>query len=491
MLKQSLQQKLGQKLSPQQIQLVKLLEIPTDEFEKRIKEELEANVTLESDMDYSTGDDSGDTSSSSNDDSNEFESNNEEVDLQKTDEQIDLNDYLNHEDDGYKTYANNYSGDDERPESPLSQNQSFNEYLLSQLGLRELPDNIVEIAKVIIGNISEEGRFERSIDSIVDDMAFSGVMVEERDVEEALRVVQDLEPVGVGARDLQECLLLQLKKSPNQQEPVIQAATAIVEKCFKELEFRHYDKIQRKLNIEEDLLKMAIEEIVSLNPKPGNAFHSGGKNMQTIIPDFILSIEDGQMHLSLNAKNAPQLRISPHYTQMMDDYNKTKSNKEATLFIKQKIDSARWFIDAIRQRQETMMLVMRAIIEFQKEYFLEGDETKLKPMVLQNISDMVQMDVSTVSRTTQNKYIDTPFGNISLKSLFSEGLSTDSGEEVSTREVKKILSDMIAEENKRKPLTDDNLAEILNEKGYNIARRTVAKYREQLNIPVARLRKEM
>src|SRR5690606_17807101 len=306
-----------------------------------------------------------------------------------------------------------------------------------------------------------------------------------------LRVVQDLEPAGVGARDLQECLLLQLKKSPNQQEPVIQAATAIVEKCFKELEFRHFDKIQRKLNIEEDLLKMAIEEIVSLNPKPGNAFHSGGKNMQTIIPDFILSIEDGQMHLSLNAKNAPQLRISPHYTQMMDDYNKTKSNKEATLFIKQKIDSARWFIDAIRQRQETMMLVMRAIIEFQKEYFLEGDETKLKPMVLQNISDMVQMDVSTVSRTTQNKYIDTPFGNISLKSLFSEGLSTDSGEEVSTREVKKILSDMIAEENKRKPLTDDNLAEILNEKGYNIARRTVAKYREQLNIPVARLRKEM
>lgn len=491
MLKQSLQQKLGQKLSPQQIQLVKLLEIPTDEFEKRIKEELEANVTLESDMDYSTGDDSGDTSSSSNDESNEFESNNEEVDLQKTDEQIDLNDYLNHEDDGYKTYANNYSGDDERPESPLSQNQSFNEYLLSQLGLRELPDNIVEIAKVIIGNISEEGRFERSIDSIVDDMAFSGVMVEERDVEEALRVVQDLEPAGVGARDLQECLLLQLKKSPNQQEPVIQAATAIVEKCFKELEFRHFDKIQRKLNIEEDLLKMAIEEIVSLNPKPGNAFHSGGKNMQTIIPDFILSIEDGQMHLSLNAKNAPQLRISPHYTQMMDDYNKTKSNKEATLFIKQKIDSARWFIDAIRQRQDTMMLVMRAIIEFQKEYFLEGDETKLKPMVLQNISDMVQMDVSTVSRTTQNKYIDTPFGNISLKSLFSEGLSTDSGEEVSTREVKKILSDMIAEENKRKPLTDDNLAEILNEKGYNIARRTVAKYREQLNIPVARLRKEM
>ena len=491
MLKQSLQQKLGQKLSPQQIQLVKLLEIPTDEFEKRIKEELEANVTLESDMDYSTGDDSGDTSSSSNDESNEFESNNEEVDLQKTDEQIDLNDYLNHEDDGYKTYANNYSGDDERPESPLSQNQSFNEYLLSQLGLRELPDNIVEIAKVIIGNISEEGRFERSIDSIVDDMAFSGVMVEESDVEEALRVVQDLEPVGVGARDLQECLLLQLKKSPNQQDPVIQAATAIVEKCFKELEFRHFDKIQRKLNIEEDLLKMAIEEIVSLNPKPGNAFHSGGKNMQTIIPDFILSIEDGQMHLSLNAKNAPQLRISPHYTQMMDDYNKTKSNKEATLFIKQKIDSARWFIDAIRQRQETMMLVMRAIIEFQKEYFLEGDETKLKPMVLQNISDMVQMDVSTVSRTTQNKYIDTPFGNISLKSLFSEGLSTDSGEEVSTREVKKILSDMIAEENKRKPLTDDNLAEILNEKGYNIARRTVTKYREQLNIPVARLRKEM
>lgn len=492
MLKQNLSQKLSQKLSPQQIQLVKLLEIPTDEFEKRIKEELEQNMVLEGDLDYSSdSSDSYDQHSNSESDS-DLNNSSDDVDFQKTEEQIDLTDYLNHEDDGYKTYANNYSGDDERSENPISQNESFNEYLLSQLRLRELPEKTVIIAETIIGNITDEGYFKRDLDAIIDDLAFgSGINVELDEVQKALDVVQDLEPLGVGARSLQECLLLQLKKSGSQSEPVIQTAIKLLENHYEDFTNKHFDKIQKKLAVEDDELRMAVNEIISLNPKPGNAFSSGNKNMRTIIPDFILTIEEGEMHLSLNAKNAPQLRISPQYTQMFDDYNKTKSNKDTTLFIKQKIDSARWFIDAVKQRQDTLMMVMRAIINFQREYFLDGDETKLKPMVLQNIADMVGLDVSTVSRTTQGKYIDTPYGNISLKSLFSESLSTDSGEEVSTREVKKILSELISEEEKRKPLTDDRLAEILNEKGYNIARRTVAKYREQLGIPVARLRKEI
>lgn len=493
MLKQNLSQKLSQKLSPQQIQLVKLLEIPTDEFEKRIKEELEQNMALEGDLDYSSeSSENFDQNSSNSDSDSDLNNSSEDVDFQKTEEQIDLSDYLNHEDDGYKTYANNYSGDNERSENPISQSESFNEYLLSQLRLRELPEKIITIAETIIGNITEEGYFKRDLDAIIDDLAFgSGLNVELDEVEKALEVVQDLEPVGVGARSLQECLLLQLKKSGNKNEPVIQIAIKLLENHYEDFTNKHFEKIQRKLGVEDEDLRMAVNEIISLNPKPGNAFSSGNKNMRTIIPDFILTIEEGEMHLSLNAKNAPQLRISPQYTQMFDDYNKTKSNKDTTLFIKQKIDSARWFIDAVKQRQDTLMMVMRAIINFQRDYFLDGDETKLKPMVLQNIADMVGLDVSTVSRTTQGKYIDTPYGNISLKSLFSESLSTDSGEEVSTREVKKILSELISEEEKKKPLTDDRLAEILNEKGYNIARRTVAKYREQMGIPVARLRKEI
>lgn len=492
MLKQHLSQKLSQKLSPQQIQLVKLLEIPTDEFEKRIKEELEQNMALEGDLDYSSDSSDNYENNSSAENDSDMNNSSEDVDFQKTEEQIDLSDYLNHEDDGYKTYSNNYSGDDERSENPISQSESFNEYLLSQLRLRELPENITIIAETIIGNITDEGYFKRDLDAIVDDLAFgSGLQVEVEDVEKALAVVQDLEPIGVGARSLQECLLLQLKKSGSTSEPVIQTAIKILENYYEDFTNKHFEKIQRKLAIEDDELRLAVNEILSLNPKPGNAFSSGSKNMRTIIPDFILTIEEGEMHLSLNAKNAPQLRISPQYTQMFDDYNKTKSNKDTTLFIKQKIDGARWFIDAVKQRQDTLMMVMRAIISLQRDYFLDGDETKIKPMVLQNVADMVGLDVSTVSRTTQGKYIDTPYGNISLKSLFSESLSTDSGEEVSTREVKKILSELISEEEKRKPLTDDRLAEILNEKGYNIARRTVAKYREQLGIPVARLRKEI
>lgn len=491
MLKQSLSQKLSQKLSPQQIQLVKLLEITTDEFDKRIKEELEQNMSLEGDLDFSSETNENYEQGNSENDS-EFSNSSEDVDFQKTEEQVDLSDYLNHEDDGYKTYSNNYSGDDERSENPISQNESFNEFLLSQLRLRELPENIIIIAETIIGNISDEGYFKRDMDAIIDDLAFgSGMEVELKDVQKALEIVQDLEPIGVGARDLQECLLLQLKKSGSTQEPIIQIAIKLLENNYEDFTNKHFEKIQRKLAIEDDELRLAINEIISLNPKPGNAFSSGGKNMRTIIPDFILTIEEGEMHLSLNAKNAPQLRISPKYTQMFDDFNKTKSNKESALFIKQKIDSARWFIDAVKQRQDTLMTVMRAILEYQREYFMDGDETKLRPMVLQIIADLVNLDVSTVSRTTQGKYIDTPYGNIALKSLFSESLSTDSGEEVSTREVKKILSNLIAEENKKKPLTDDRLAELLNEEGYNIARRTVAKYREQMDIPVARLRKEV
>lgn len=493
MLKQGLTQKLSQKLSPQQIQLVKLLEIPTDEFEKRIKEELEANPSLEGDLDYSASNDQDDNYSSSDNDDNTHEESatSEDVDLQKTEEVIDLSDYLNSEDEGYRTYSGNYGGDDERTETPLSQTETFLDHLHTQLSLKELPEKIVTIASTIIGNIDDDGYFKRELDAIADDLAFGqGLECSEEEVQKALHIVQEFDPAGVAARSLQECLLLQLKRY-NVQEPAIAFAIQILEDFYEEFTKKHYEKIQRRLNIDDDMLRLAIDEILHLNPKPGNAFNTGSKNYRSIIPDFILSIEEGEMHLALNAKNAPQLRISPYYARMFDDYSKTRSNKEAVQFIKQKIDSARWFIDAVKQRQDTLMAVMQAILEYQYEYFREGDETKLRPMVLQNISDRVNLDISTVSRVTQDKYIDTPYGIKPIKSFFSESLSTDSGEEVSTREVKKILSDLIGAENKRKPLTDDKLAEILQEKGYNIARRTVAKYREQLDIAVARLRKEL
>lgn len=488
MLKQGLQQKLLQKLSPQQIQLMKLLQVPTVLLEQRIKEELEQNPALEEGREY---EDMENPESSSSEDYDENENYEDDENFEKTQEDINLEDYYNDDDDSYKTYANNSSPDEERREIPMAQGQSFHEHLMSQITLRNLNEREQIIAGYIVGNIDDDGYLRRELDSIVDDIAFiQNIEATQDEITKVLKEVQDCEPAGIGARDLQECLLIQLKKNPS-HEPSVIHARKIIEFQFEEFTKKHYDKIQRKLGIEDEELKEAIAEILHLNPKPGNSFESVTKNIQAITPDFILDNVDGELHLSLNAKNAPQLRISPKYAEMLKTYSQTKAYKDTAIFVKQKLDAAKWFIDAIKQRQETLMGVMRAIMEYQYEYFIEGDETKLKPMILKDIAEIVGLDISTVSRVANSKYIQTHFGTKLLKDFFSESLSTDSGEEVSTREVKKILTELIGGESKKKPLTDELLTDILQQKGYNIARRTVAKYREQLDIPVARLRKEL
>jgi RNA polymerase sigma-54 factor len=493
MLKQGLHQKLLQKLSPQQIQLMKLLQVPTASLEQRIKEELESNPALEEGHDMSGIEDAyqASTDESEHTEDNPYEDN---ENFEKTEEEISLSDYLNDDDDPYyKTYANNSSADDEHHEVPITQGTTFHEYLITQFSFNEVSEKDRIIAQTLIGNIDDDGYLRRDPDSLCDDLAFSqGVNATREEVERILNMVQDLEPAGVGARDLRECLLLQLKKNDN-GEKTVKIAIRILEDFFEEFTRKHYDKIQKRLSLEDEELRDSINEILHLNPKPGSAYESVTRNMRSITPDFILDLKEGELHLSLNAKNAPQLRISPRYAEMLQSYGKSKSkeNKEAAFFVKQKLDSAKWFIDAIKQRQETLMAVMTAILEYQYEYFKEGDETKLRPMILKDIADRVGLDVSTVSRVANSKYIQTHFGTKLLKDFFSESLSTDSGEEVSTREVKKILKDQIDAESKKKPLTDDRLTEILREKGYNIARRTVAKYREQMDIPVARLRKEL
>jgi RNA polymerase sigma-54 factor len=494
MLKQGLYQKLLQKLSPQQIQLMKLLQVPTAMLEQRIKEELESNPALEEGADLSQLED---TYQASSDESEHTEDTPFEDDenFEKTEEEISLSDYLGDDDDPYyKTQAGNSSADDEHYEAPITQSETFHEHLMTQISFHDLSETDRIVAKTIIGNIDDDGYLRRDISSLADDLAFSqGVQVSDATVNQILALVQDLDPPGVGARDLRECLVLQLKKTDN-GEPAIRTAIRILEDFFEEFTKKHYDKIQRRLSLEDEDLRNAVNEILHLNPKPGSAFGSSTRNMQAITPDFILDLVEGELHLSLNAKNAPQLRISPKYAEMLESYSKSKNkkdNRDAVLFVKQKLDSAKWFIDAIRQRQETLMGVMSTILEYQFEYFREGDEAKLRPMILKDIADRVGLDISTVSRVANSKYIQTHFGTKLLKDFFSESLSTDSGEEVSTREVKKILREQIEGESKKKPLTDDRLTEILREKGYNIARRTVAKYREQLDIPVARLRKEL
>lgn len=479
MLKQSLQQKLLQKLSPLQIQVIKLLEIPTTQLEQRIKEEIEENPVLEF-AENTEYDDNG------------------PVEEPHEKDEVSLDDYINDDNThSYKLQSNNYSKDDKQEDIPFSEGTSFHEHLTSQLGLRMLSDEQVVIAEYIIGNIDEDGYLRREIDEIIDDMAFSlNVEVDEKEALEVLEVVQDFDPAGVGARDLQECLLLQLKKR-DLTDPVIELAYTIIKSHFEEFTRKHYDKITKRLKIEEEDLKDALDEILKLNPKPGSSYsNSVTKIVQHIIPDFILEIEEGQLNLSLNSRNVPELRISQTYSDMLESYtsnkkNQTRDQKEAVMFVKQKLDSAKWFIDAIKQRQNTLMTVMEAILDYQKEYFTEGDETFMRPMILKDIADVTGLDISTISRVSNSKYIQTHFGIFPLKYFFSEGLQTDTGEEVSTREIKKILEECIANEDKRKPLTDDKLTEILREKSYNIARRTVAKYREQLDIPVARLRKEL
>ena len=475
-IKQSLQQRLLQKLSPQQIQLMKMLQLPTLELEKRIKEELELNPALDEgeEQNQELSEDNLDTSTEKREDFN-------------------YQDYVNDETPYYKTQSNNSSKDQENNQTPLSLGDSFTEKLVSQINLRIKDEKHLIIAEQIIGNLDESGYLRRELFNIVDDLAFSqNISTTEKELEEVLLEVQELDPPGVGARDLQECLLIQLRK----KKKTISTKTAevILEKCFESFKKKHYKKIEQKLDIDTTAIKDAMAEIVKLNPKPGNSLIDTSKSVQHITPDFTITENEGTLAVELNQRNAPQLRVSRDYVEMIKGYEnspKNKRDKEAVLFIKQKVDAAKWFIEAVKQRQNTLLVTINAILEFQKEFFLSGDEKNLRPMILKDIASMVDMDISTISRVANSKHVATPYGTFLLKYFFSESLATKSGEEVSTREVKTILNEAISKEDKTKPLTDEKLAELLKENGYLIARRTVAKYREQLNIPVARLRKQL
>ena len=478
-LKQFLSQKLEQRLSPQQIQLMKLLQVPTMELDQRIKQEIEENPALEEGSDELE---------------DEFD-NQDDTEENDTDDEFDLSDYIDDDIADYKTNANNQSKDDEERVIPLSGEQSFQEKLSEQLHLLDLNETEFIIADILIGNLDESGYLNRDLEALVDDLAFSmNVITSEQEVKSILGLIQTFDPAGVGARSLQECLLLQIYRK---QDGDISRFTAkkILEDFFEEFTKKHYDKIALKLEIEDKDLKDAINEILRLNPKPGGSLRESAKNQLQITPDFVINETDGSLELSLNSRNAPSLKVSREYESMLRSYSEgaktTKSDKEAVSFVRQKLDGAKWFIDAIKQRQQTLLLTMNAIMNYQFAYFLSGDEAKLRPMILKDIADIVNLDISTISRVSNSKYVQTNFGIYPLKYFFSESLSTDSGEEVSTREVKKILSEAINSESKKIPLTDEKLMDLLNEKGYNIARRTVAKYREQLNFPVARMRKEL
>lgn len=492
-LSQSLQQKLLQKLSPQQIQLMKLLQVPTANLEERIKEELEENPALEqSEEDYDDEFDEKDEFESAAEDEFESEGTEDEYD------NIDISDYVT-DDDGeiaeYKMKDDNYPEVDENKTVPYRIHTSFHEHLQEQLGMLKLDDKQKKISEQIVGSIDDDGYLRRETAAIVDDMAFrQNIETNEEEVEEVIRLIQQFDPPGVAARNLQECLLLQLYRQRHMKKEVAMAIDVLTN-YFDEFTKKHYDKIQRGLNLSDDQLKEVINQIIRLNPKPGGNHTDINKAESYVVPDFFIFNNAGTLELTLNSKNAPDLRISEGYRDMLRDYDKgskkDRRQKEAVLFIKQKIDAAKWFIDAIKQRQHTLSSVMETIMEYQHEFFLTGDETVLRPMILKDIAERTGLDISTVSRVANSKFVQTEFGTYRLKFFFSESLSTDSGEEVSTREVKKILSNFIEGESKKKPLSDEKLTELLQEKGYNIARRTVAKYREQLNIPVARLRKEL
>lgn len=490
-LHQGLQQKLLQKLSPQQIQLMKLLQVPTAHLEERIKEELEENPALEA----------GETDQDDFDKADEFEDSNdefEENDSADEFENLDISDYVHDGDDevaDYKTRDDNYPEADEQKTIPIRVETSFNAWMLEQLGMLNLNEKDQKIAEQVVGSLDDDGYLRRETSAIANDLAFrQGLDVQEAEIESIIRQVQLFDPPGIAARNLRECLLIQLKRK-EEPDKFTELAIRALEKYFEEFTKKHYEKIQRGLNINDEELKKMMNVIVRLNPKPGGNIgdSSGGENY--ITPDFFVVNNGGKLELTLNARNAPELRISEGYREMLRDYDrgskKDKRQKEAVLFIKQKIDSAKWFIDAIKQRQHTLTITMHAIMAHQEEFFFTGDETEMKPMILKDIAEMTGLDISTVSRVANSKFVQTEFGTYRLKFFFSESLSTESGEEVSTREVKKILGDFIGLESKRKPLSDEKLTEMLQEKGYNIARRTVAKYREQLNIPVARLRKEL
>ena len=486
MLKQQLNLKLSQKLSPQQIQLMKLIQLPTQAFEQRLKQEMEENPALEGGKeekeDYE--EDFG------ADDYQDEDPGNESIEAE-----IDVDEYLSDDEiPSYRLQANNYSADDEDRQVPYASGTSFTQYLKTQLSTLRLDDSQKEIAEFLVGSVDESGYIRRSIQDIVDDLAFTqNVYTDEETVEKVLKYIHELDPAGVGARSLQECLLIQL----NRREPTkaVSLAADIIEKSFDQFSKKHYQKLLSKHDISEDELREAIEVIEHLNPKPGGAYSGNTRMVEHVIPDFTIKIVDGELELSLNGRNAPEMHVSKDYSEMLKGYKaskeKSRAQKDAVMFIKQKLDAAKWFIEAIKQRQTTLFVTMSSIMNYQKEYFMTGDERNLKPMILKDIADEIDMDVSTVSRVANSKYVDTPYGTILIKNFFSESMKNDQGEDVSTREIKKILEMTIEDENKRKPLTDEKLAKMLKDKGYPIARRTVAKYREQLDIPVARLRKEI
>ncbi|MBX2895800.1 MAG: RNA polymerase factor sigma-54 [Cyclobacteriaceae bacterium] len=491
MQKLSLNQSLQQKLSPQQIQFIKLLQVPTAELESRIEEELELNPVLEEGSDEQQ--DEADQAEQSDE-----QAESEQTETEVTNDEVDIKDYLRDDDyNSYKTQSDGDGDDDDDREMPIPMGTSLHETLLTQLGFLGLDERQTNIGKQLIGSIEGDGYIRRELESIVNDLAFSqGIETNLNEVESILKKIQTFDPAGIAARNLQECLLLQLDRMDDGQDVDVIVGKRIIAECYEEFTKKHYTKILKKLDLDdEDYIKDAIELIVRLNPKPGGETNTSGVKNQYVIPDFILTNNNGKLELALNSRNAPELRISRSYTEMFNAYDKSdkkdKKLKEAVSFVKQKLDAAKWFIDAIKQRQHTLLRTMRAILEFQYDYFLEGDETKLRPMILKDIAQMINMDISTVSRVASSKTIQTDFGVFPLKYFFSEGISTDSGEEVSSREVKQIIKDLIEAEDKNKPYSDDKLEDLLNQKGYNIARRTVAKYREQLNIPVARLRKEM
>lgn len=487
MLKQYLQLKLSQKLSPQQIQLMKLIQLPTLAFEQRIKQELEENPALESGKETDEFEEKYDEFDNEYDDYDDSES--------ISADDINVDDYLSDDEiPDYRTQANNYSSDDEDKNMPYAAGTSFTQYLLSQLNTFVLDDKQQEIAEFLVGSIDDSGYIRRELSEITDDLAFTqNIFTSEEEIEKVLKIVQDLEPAGVGARNLQECLSIQLHRKDKTKATNL--AIAIIDEAFEQFSKKHYKKLIQKFNITEEELKDAIEEIEHLNPKPGGSYSGNNKIVEQIVPDFTIRIVDGELELTLNGRNAPELHVSKEYSEMLKTYkesaSKSKSQKDAVLFIKQKLDSAKWFIEAIEQRQQTLFVTMSAIMHYQKDYFLSGDERQLKPMILKDIADEIEMDVSTVSRVANSKYVDTPYGTKLIKDFFSESMKNEQGEDVSTKEIKKILETVIEQENKRKPLTDDKLAKILKDKGYPIARRTVAKYREQLDFPVARLRKKI
>lgn len=490
MQKLGLSQNLQQKLSPQQIQFIKLLQVPTAELEGRIEEELEINPALEE------GEDQEKTDSNEEEKAEETTTSDEEVqETANSEDEVDIKDYL--ADDDYSGYKMQGDGDEEDRDMPIPMSTSLHEQLMSQLDFLGLNEHQYAIGKQLIGSIEADGYIRRDLEAIVNDLAFSQAIDTTVDeVEQILKKIQTFDPPGIAARNLQECLLLQLDRMDNGHDIDVAVAKKIIAECFDEFTKKHYQKIQKKLDTEdEEFVRDAMEVIIKLNPKPGGGSGAGMVKNQFVIPDYILTNNNGKLELALNSRNAPELRISRSYSDMFKAYDKSskkdKKLKEAVTFVKQKLDAAKWFIDAIKQRQQTLLRTMKAIVDFQYDFFLEGDETKLRPMILKDIANMISMDISTVSRVASSKSVQTDFGIYPLKYFFSEGIATDSGEEVSSREVKKIIQDIIESEDKDKPYSDDKLEKILNDKGYNIARRTVAKYREQLNIPVARLRKEM